>query len=88
MMNTFIKELRQRFYEDRHIFYFINQCPLSEKSLFDYGDVFEMTGKNAREKAMHLKKYADMSDYIIWHGMERAIHTGRCGGSKSLSIGA
>ena len=69
MMNTFIKELRQRFYEDRHIFYFINQCPLSEKSLFDYGDVFEMTGKNAREKAMHLKKYADMSDYIIWHGM-------------------
>ena len=69
MMNTFIKELRARFSEDRHIFYFINPCLQSEASLFDYGDVYQIQGANAREKAQHFKKYADMADYIVWHGM-------------------
>ena len=69
MMNTFMKELRNRFTEDRHIFYFINKCPQSERELFDYGDVFEMTGKNSHQKAKHLKSFIDLADYVIWHGM-------------------
>lgn len=73
MMNSFISEIRNRFRQDDHIFYFINHCPASEKSLFDFGNVYEMNGDTRFKKAMHLKSMIDKCDYVIWHGMTYPI---------------
>lgn len=69
MMNTFMSEIRKRFNKDEHIFYFINSCPLSERKLFEYENVFEMTGNTRFQKILHFEKFINKSDYIIWHGM-------------------
>lgn len=69
MMKTFMQELRKRYDKDEHSFYFINHCLESEKELFTFGNVYEMTGANRWEKMMHLKRHMDDADFIVWHGM-------------------
>ena len=69
MMNTIISEIRKRFSNDRHIFYFLAKCPLSETVLFDYGDVYQMEGKSRLDKIKHFNNMAKQADYIVWHAM-------------------
>jgi|GEM_PF-2096680 len=69
MMNAFISSFREYYTEDKHLFLFINKCPLSETSLFSFGDVYELKGKNKIEKCKFLEKMFNKVDYIIWHGM-------------------
>lgn len=74
MMDTYIRMLRENYDENEHHFYFINECPESEKSLFDYGNVQQMTGNGKIEKMLHLKRALDDADIIFWHGF---IYPGR-----------
>lgn len=74
MMDTYIRMLRDNFETDEHHFYFINECPDSEKSLFDYGNVQQMTGNSKVEKMKHLYKALKEADIVLWHGF---IYPGR-----------
>lgn len=74
MMDTYIRMLRENYTEDEHHFYFINPCPESEESLFEYGNVQQMSGNNKKEKMIHLKSALDSADLVFWHGL---IYPGR-----------
>lgn len=74
MMDTYIRMLRDNFETDEHHFYFINECPESEKSLFDYGNVQQMTGNSKLEKMKHLYTALKEADVVLWHGF---IYPGR-----------
>lgn len=74
MMDTYIKMLREHFPAEEHCFYFINTCLSSERELFDYGNVHEMTGDGKLAKAKHLYHALNNADIVLWHGL---IYPGR-----------
>lgn len=74
MMDTYMKMLRKHFEEDEHHFYFINHCPLSERDLFKYGNVQEMSGNGKIQKMRHLYRALKSADVVLWHGL---IYPGR-----------
>ena len=68
MMDTYIKMVVENFPQNDHFFYLIRKCPESEKSLFTYGNVFEMQGQTRFQKMKDFYQTLEQADTIIWHG--------------------
>lgn len=79
MMDTYFRMIREHFVLEEHRFLFIDQCMESERELFDYGNVAELSGETSREKLSSLCQECDAADVIIWHGL-------MYGGKKMLPL--
>lgn len=79
MMNTYFRMIREHFPMEEHRFLFIDQCPESERELFEYGNVGELIGDTSREKLALFCKECDVADVVIWHGL-------MYGGKKMLPL--
>lgn len=70
MMETYIKLIREYYKLEDHTFYFLGKCPETEKTLFDYGNVYSLNEGNSKiDKIKNFYFDLNKYDYIIWHGL-------------------